>query len=88
MVNVNGDDNLPSDQWTWSRLELIYQYSHDSAIDPTYKRTVPVLAVDSDQTGVNTYCTVIESILGFIECFLLMTEKIDILDKLNFIDYL
>ncbi len=43
VLNIVGEEVLPSDKWTWSRLDKRRRIRFDNPIDPTYKQLVPVM---------------------------------------------
>ena len=43
VLNIEGEEVVPSDQWIWSAFHKMHASKYDNPIDPTYKRTVPVM---------------------------------------------
>ena len=43
VLNMEGDEVLPSDKWAWSDLEIRRRVAFNNPIDPTYKQSVPVM---------------------------------------------
>ena len=43
ILNIEGDEIIPYDQWKWSDFEIRTVLEYDNPIDLSYKRTVSVL---------------------------------------------
>ena len=47
VLNIEGEEIVPSDQWTFTPLQIRKRNAYNSPIDLTYQRAVSVMSVQS-----------------------------------------
>ena len=51
VLNIEGEESVPSDQWSFSDLEKRQRLLFKSPIDPFYHRSIPVMTWSTEDTN-------------------------------------